>query len=627
MVMESVTERKFIQPDNSEEVILGVKVSGFNSASFAPLATDLQPFSFYSDYISIFDINYLNPISAGSLNKYDFTIEDTLYYGVDTTFILSYTPLPGKNFDALTGLLYVNTNTYAIQNVIAEPFEKGFIDLKIQQKYRYLDNKQWFPEQLKFEMFIRQTASMTVGVLASGVSEIKDVELYVPLDKKDFSIEALRMDELANDRDSVFWQQQRPDPLSDKERKTYEVMDSIGGKYKFDALMKIFEKVALNKIPISFIDIDIAKLFAYNKYEGIRLGLGAYTNEKLMKHLSVGGFFGYGFRDAGWKYGGEVIATLDKAREFEVRVGYQNNLIETGKSRLSYFAIPHFDWGNFLAERMDQIKQESFGVGFRAFRYARMNIAFNHTNVYPKYTYELQAGADAPVTNYINSDFTLHLRYAFKEKIITSIGQRIGMGTKYPILSIAYSVGVKDVWDSYYSYNKIEARIEKSFYIKNLGESKFRVEGGYIDEAIPYGLLYTSGGSYVRNWSILVKNSFQTATPYEFLADRYAVLHYSHNFGSLLLQVGKWKPNFTVYQNIGWGSLQHPEYHRFVEFKTMEKGFYESGLQIDRIIQFSYFNVAYMGVGMGAYYRYGPYAYSSASDNLAFTLSVTFASK
>src|SRR6187549_945178 len=84
MVMESVTERKFIQPDNSEEVILGVKVSGFNSASFAPLATDLQPFSFYSDYISIFDINYLNPISAGSLNKYDFTIEDTLYYGVDT---------------------------------------------------------------------------------------------------------------------------------------------------------------------------------------------------------------------------------------------------------------------------------------------------------------------------------------------------------------------------------------------------------------------------------------------------------------------------------------------------------------------------------------------------------------
>ena len=135
MVMESVTERKFIQPDNSEEVILGVKVSGFKSASFAPLATDLQPFSFYNESIPIFDINYLNPISNGSLSKYEFAIEDTLFYGTDTTFILSYKPQPGKNFDALTGLLYINTNTYAIQNVIAGPFEKGFIDLKIQQRY------------------------------------------------------------------------------------------------------------------------------------------------------------------------------------------------------------------------------------------------------------------------------------------------------------------------------------------------------------------------------------------------------------------------------------------------------------------------------------------------------------
>jgi hypothetical protein len=94
--MESVTKRKFIRPDNSEEIILGTKVSGFKDASFAPLATDVQPFSFYEDIIPILDIDYLNPIANGSLSKYEFYIRDTLLVGRDTTFILSYKPQPGK---------------------------------------------------------------------------------------------------------------------------------------------------------------------------------------------------------------------------------------------------------------------------------------------------------------------------------------------------------------------------------------------------------------------------------------------------------------------------------------------------------------------------------------------------
>ena len=138
LIMESVTERKFIQPDLDNETILGTKVSGFKSPSFAPLATDIQPFSFYKEIITIFDVNYLNPISNGSLKKYNFRLEDTLYQQRDTVFILSFKPKKDKNFEGLTGLLYVNTHKYAIQNVIAEPFEKGTVDIKIQQKYQLI---------------------------------------------------------------------------------------------------------------------------------------------------------------------------------------------------------------------------------------------------------------------------------------------------------------------------------------------------------------------------------------------------------------------------------------------------------------------------------------------------------
>jgi len=124
---ESVSERKFIKPDISEEVVLATKVSGFKNPSFSTISEDIQPFSFYKDYITILDINYLNPISKGSLKKYAFMIEDTLLQKLDTTFIISFKPRSKKNIEGLKGLLYINTNKYAIQNVIAEPYETGLL--------------------------------------------------------------------------------------------------------------------------------------------------------------------------------------------------------------------------------------------------------------------------------------------------------------------------------------------------------------------------------------------------------------------------------------------------------------------------------------------------------------------
>src|SRR5690606_1962654 len=151
-IMESVSERKFIAPDISEEIVIGTKVSGFQNPSFASLATDLQPFSFYKDNIKLFDIQYLNPISKGSLKKYRFKIEDTLFQNKDTVYIISFQPQKNKNFEGLKGSLYISTNKYAVQNVIATPFEKGKIDIKIQQQYTFVDNKYWFPEQLNYAL-------------------------------------------------------------------------------------------------------------------------------------------------------------------------------------------------------------------------------------------------------------------------------------------------------------------------------------------------------------------------------------------------------------------------------------------------------------------------------------------
>ncbi|MFN6089038.1 MAG: carboxypeptidase-like regulatory domain-containing protein [Cyclobacteriaceae bacterium] len=63
---ESVTEKKVINPDRQKETLIGFKASGFKSPLFANVATDYQPFSFYSDNISLLGKDFLNPISKNT---------------------------------------------------------------------------------------------------------------------------------------------------------------------------------------------------------------------------------------------------------------------------------------------------------------------------------------------------------------------------------------------------------------------------------------------------------------------------------------------------------------------------------------------------------------------------------
>jgi len=64
------------------------------------------------------DRNLINPIGKGSINRYNYRLEDTIYsFLPDTLFVISYCPEKGKKFDGLTGILYINTNGFAIQNV------------------------------------------------------------------------------------------------------------------------------------------------------------------------------------------------------------------------------------------------------------------------------------------------------------------------------------------------------------------------------------------------------------------------------------------------------------------------------------------------------------------------------
>jgi len=622
MLMESVTKRKFIAPNTSEEEVVATRVSGFNKAAFASLATDIQPFSFYQDHIKLMNLYYLNPISNGSLKKYKFHLEETIAQGKDTVFVISFQPQRNKNFDGLKGVLYINSNHYAIQNVIASPFEKSKVSLRIQQQYQFIE-EHWFPEQLNYVLQFEQYPTKATHLVFDGKSYLSKVTFGTPFKKKDFALESVLVAEDASQKDSLFWKPFRKEPLNGKDLKTYTFLDSLGAKKHFDYYVSVLEKLAKKKFPISFVDLDLSKTFQYNEFEGTRIGTGVYTNELLFKSLSLGGFLGYGTKDHLWKYGYEMDYDLDKRNEISIALQHQNNLHEIGNSGLREYNHGLFNFRNYLASQFDQIHQNSLVFYFRALRDFKGKINLSRTDVKALYPAAFEFNPTL-YDRYKNSAVDFFLRFAFKEKIVQSFHTNYSMGTKYPIVYFQFSKGFKNLFQGDFDYTKIELAVEQTFYTRNLGQTHFRLETGYLDSALPIGLLYTSEGSYQSQQPFFTENTFQTMKPYEFVSDQYANLFLSHNFGTLLFKTSFFQPSLSWHQNLSWGRLVHNHFSLKSSYKTKEKVFLESGLQLDNIFKWNAMNIGYFGIGSGVFYRYGSYANPDTNDNLVYKVTLHF---
>ncbi|MDR6300445.1 DUF5686 and carboxypeptidase-like regulatory domain-containing protein [Mesonia maritima] len=622
LVMESITKKEFKHPRLTNETVVANKVSGFKNPMFTTIATNMQPFSFYDEVIKLMDMHFLNPISDGALNKYDYKLKETLLQNNDTIHLISFQPKEGKNIEGLKGLLYINTKGYAIQNVIATPFEEMKMDLKIQQQYQYLPEKVWFPEQLNYSLkFSTDAGESNNFIIAEGKSYIRNVNLQPNLTTKNFSAVVLKIDEEATKKDNLYWETNRTVPLSEEESITYRVVDSLGEKLKIDKIISYTNKLPQGKIPIGKIDLDLTKLFGYNKHEGTRLGAGLYTNENLIKNTELGGYFGYGFNDYKWKYGLSAKYIISKDNDIFVKAAYQDDIQEIGSYGLSLSEEIFNGLRDFMIEKVDHIQKYSFSGGFRSFKYLLTEIELNQAKITPLNNYTFEA-PDYNFNPFYHTSASIKLRYAYGEKFIQTPYQKTSLGTQFPILTLQYTQGFDGSFEGDFNYHKIEARIEQNVFLKNFGKTSYRIQAGYIDEVLPRNLLFTGEGSHDDDFPVVIENTFQTMLPYEFLSDRYVDVFLSHNFGSLLFKSGKFNPEIIVHHNLGWGDLNND--YVLYNFETKEDIYLEGGLELGRLLKLNYFDVGFITFGAGAFYRYGNYHLEDFEDNIALKFNIGF---
>ncbi len=645
-IMESISERKFMYPDKNNEKVIATKVAGFKDPIFVFLLSQMQPTSFYKEMIKLAGKTYINPISKGSTKKYFFLLQDTLYTETnDSVFIISYRPGKNTNFDGLEGVIYINSNNWAIQNVIAEPYDvKGRISLRIEQMYEFVQGKQWFPVQLNTIAILNNVViddSSSSVIISSGddaigtrinlpfgfgKSYIKNIDLNPDLKRRDFGSVVVDVDPEATHRNEEFWRGYRIDSLSEKETNTYEFIDSISKEANLERMAKTFESLMTGRIPWGHIDLDISRFVRYNSYEGFALGAGLHTNDRFSQVFKIGGFFRYGFKDKAFKYGGDLQLSLYRNWELDAELEYMNDVTETSgvtffDEKPAFFKPEYFR--DFLVKRMDKTILYNGSIGFRTLKYLKLNIGLLKSNkqVTNDYMYGV---SDQNIKVYFNQfDFTevrFGLRYAYGEKIVQNIRKRISLGTTYPIFWFQYTRGIRGFLSGDFDYNRYDFKMEDSFYTKYFGETSFKVVAGYIDSDIPYTNLYNGNGAY-RVFTIFAPNSFATMGMNEFLSNKYIALYLTHNFGKLLYQTNKFKPEFAIATNIGFGFLDFDQSHYNIDYKTMEHGYYESGLQINNLLNLRIYNL-----GIACYYRYGPYGFDNGWENVAakFTLNFNF---
>jgi len=631
-LMETVTERKYMSPGLNQENVLATRVSGFKDPLIAFMISQIQSTSFYDELIQIAGKKYINPISKGSTNKYFFLIEDTTYNERgDSIFSISFRPMINTKFDGLQGFLYINSYKWAIQNVKAQPPDDSTgIVIKIQQAYELLED-QWFPTQLNTDIIFTNFAASagqgdSYALVGKGRSYIRDINLNPDIKKNDFGYHEVEIESDAAKKKGEFWDEYRIDSLTERELETYRFIDSIGNEANFDRMASIAQTLLSGRIPVGFVDIDLNRIAHYNRYEGFYLGIGLHTNDRVSKKFKTGGFWGYGFGDKRAKYGMDFSINVHKRSESVIRIDAYNKVTTSGS--VNFFDDKYQAWSpsnfyEFFASRMNITIGGELSYTFRVkpLRDFKWNIGLQmqEKKAYQEYYFtspDIDAGAPQTIFDFTN--LKIGFRFAFREKVVETTKGQFSFGSKYPVVWLSYTKGISGSVFGAYNYDKIDLKVEGNKYIKYLGHFNFRLMAGIVFGQIPASDLYIENGSY-RTFTIYAPNSFGTMRTNEFLSDKYASLYLTHNFGNLLIDFKRFHPEFMVVTNIAFGNLSNPENHHNIDYNTLEKGYYESGLIIRKLL-----DLRILDLGIGALYRYGPYSLDNISLNFAYKFSVFY---
>jgi hypothetical protein len=636
-VKESVVEVFHKEPTQDKERIIASKSSLPGDFSMGFAASDFQPFGFYKEVMSLTlaSLNFVNPISDGTFNRYDFQIQDTIYQGEDSTFVIFYQPFKGKNFDGMRGVLHINSNGYAMENVIASPADTSLnIKFRVQQQYKF-NGKFWFPEILQTELNMPVgNEGSTFELQIRNRTQVKNPRVNEEIPASVFNYATREQEVDAKRLSEEEWKALRLDTLSEREQNSYSMWDSIpelkGSRNLFRALGNTAKAYYTGMLPIGQFEIPLRDVIGLNGYEGYRLGLAVRSNFKGWSWLQLRGYVAYGLKDEAWKYGLRSEVLLSQNKDLRMRLTYRRDVNEPGSFNILSDQTPLLGRivpRNWIRNRMDSIESFRAELFYRPSAHLQLNPYWRRESRQTTYPYSFVQDESVSKSTFQMQEVGFNLRFAPKEWLHKDgITETIYYFT-YPVFDFQVAQGrITGVPDPI-NYTRLILSMEGENTSKALGRTVYRIMGGMMLGNVPYPYLFNAPGVRREAGSpIFSYHVFQTMGLYEFAGDRFAYLFFEHNFGKLLLKINSKysQPEIALAQNIAWGNLMNPEAHQGLDFQTLDKGFYETGVYLRNLLLIPILKAAKFSAGVGAFYRWGPYSLENERRNFAYQVNFYF---
>lgn len=620
VLSESITERVYKEDLKEEEVITSSRISGVDRPLLLSLNSQVQSFSFYGDYIRISGKDYLSPLEDGGLKRYNFKIVHTsIALDGNIVYTVLFYPKKNKRFESLRGVLYINSNGYALQYALMQPAKETKTTAQIAHSSTLTKNG-WFPESSVTTVVLDNLGNGEMQFSAVAESHIYDLESHTSIGNKTFNDVAVYYDE-SKVNDTTLLSNERLYALSEKEEKTYTLYDTIGHLNNFTRAINFGEKLYYKQIPYKNFNLELKHLLDVNDYVGVQIGGGVSTNDKFSEIFSVGGYMEYGFKDKESKFGFNGAITAPWERKLALQTSFSKDITEAGglPTFFQHRNMYNTEWLRKLRlNRFD--KNVTFDIGIESnpinYVFVRTSITTEHS----KPAYEYSYSADS-LTTFNYTDLYIGIKIAYGERFFKLLKERISLGRPLPVLWLELTRGVTGL-NGDFEYRKLYSKIEYKYPIPGIGTLGIQVSAGKVWGSLPYGRLYNGKGSLgVRT---VAHNSFETMSYNEFLSSQYLTFFLSHDFGYMnYLEYKNFRPRFEVALNMGFGSLSNDSEHNSITYKTMEKGYFEIGAMANNLLSINISPVK-MGLGIGFFHRIGAYRLDSFSDNTFFKLATTF---
>jgi len=574
---ESESKYSFQYPNNVHEEMISSKVSGRNRAFSFNRATDMKV-NFYENTQNWQEISnrpLVSPIAEDAMLYYNYKLLGESVENGETIYKIRVKPR--RDYDpCFQGIIYILKDSwrmYGLDLYITKKANINFVDtLKINQQFFPVNNKAWMTSSAKFE-FVGGLFGFKFG--GYFISIYKNYDLAPVFEKKEFA-EVLRITKQVNKKDSLYWEQERPVPLTEEEKTDYIKKDKLAkrreSKEYLDSLDRVNNKFRLsrllfggginnrNRYQKEYYHFDsILGSLLFNTVEGVTVDYGASYTKMIdsvnNRYLRLGAKLRYGFADR--LLNGNVSATVPVSG-FRLGFAGGSDVVDLN-NRLPISSLMNSAYSLFDRQNYEKLYQKDFvnlslsgrisggwvgsaGVEWANRKWLPNTSSFsifspdghNYTSNNP-----LNPTADVPLFPE-NQSFKITLRtsYDFSDKYETRPNGRRYVPSEYPTIGFNYTKGIKNILGSDVDYDLVSADITKSdipmgMYGKTsfyLGVGKFtNTNSLYYPDYKQFAgnqILFYQGG--INKFLLLDYYRFSTYT-------QYLEGHFEHNFSGFIL--------------------------------------------------------------------------------------------